>query len=165
MIGTPRLTHPFDPRYQQARSLLCSDDGLREYELLFEVEVHDLVCRVSPKKPPARKQVLAAGRQLAVADEVAHATLANLVHRIGITHDVRLKLPKPLYGNESFRADASLLRESGGLFEVLVSFYNAKERCCTEANIWIYALDTATFLSLLPGKKMPAALAPLFPGQ
>lgn len=109
--------------------------------LAFELDGNRVFCHVDANDAFCGKaKVVNAGKVQAVVDDLAHAAVAALKKRVGVTRESRLRFLKPLYAGEVFRADGTLFRDTGDLFVVQVRLNNRKEQLCVEGEVEVFGL-------------------------
>ncbi len=127
-------------------------DGARVYAV---VEVDD--------KLSGRAKVLPPGATQGVIDDCAHATIAALKKRIGVTRESRVRFLKPLYKGEPMRVEGTIMKESPDLFTVAVRLIDKKLQLCVEGEIDIFALSADQVRRMTPDGMVPPELKRYLP--
>lgn len=127
-------------------------DGNRVYA---HVEATAELCGRTRVVPPSSIQ--------GIADDLAHATLATLKKRVGVTRESRIRFLKPLYAGETLRADGTLLRDTGDLFVIQLRINNKKEQLCVEGEVEVFGLTAEQMRRMTPDGMIPADLKRYLP--
>lgn len=135
------MGRPISTEYTQGRKLLTGVLDPSGLNLAFELDGNRVFCHVDANEAFCGKsKVVPAGRVQSVIDDLAHATVAALKKRVGVTRESRIRFLKPVYGSDVFRADGTLFRDSGDLFVVQVRIHNRKEQLCIEGDVEVFGL-------------------------
>ncbi len=135
------MGRPISTEYTQAKKLLTAVLDPSGLGLAFELDGNRVFCHVDANDAFCGKaKVVPAGRIQGVVDDLAHATLAALKKRVGVTRESRIRFLKPVYAGDVFRADGTLFRDTGDLFVVQVRISNRKEQLCIEGEIEVFGL-------------------------
>jgi hypothetical protein len=153
------MGRPISGEYRLARRILTGSSDPSGLNLNFELDGSRVFARLDPKRavgPGVR--VLTAGPIAALLDDLAHATVAALRKRVGITREARIRLLKPPYTNDALRADGHFLRETGGLFTIAVRLLDGEERLCVEGEIEVFALQAEQLRRMTQDGMLPVEL-------
>lgn len=111
-------------------------------DLSFSLDGNRVFTAIEPNALAVGKAaVVSPGMIQAVVDDVAHAGLAALAKRIGVTRESRVRFLKPLYVNDTLRVDGYVLSESNGLYVLRTRMLNSKEQLGVEADVEVFALS------------------------
>ena len=158
------MGRPISTEYTQGRKLLTGVLDPNGLGLAFELDGNRVFCHVDANDVfCGRAKVVAAGRVQAVVDDLAHASVAALKKRVGVTRESRLRFLKPLYAGEVFRADGTLLRDTGDLFVVQVRLNNRKEQLCVEGEVEVFGLTAEQVRRMTPDGMIPPDLKRYLP--
>ena len=158
------MGRPISTEYTQARKVMSGVLDPSGLGLSFEldgsrvfthVEAHESFCGKAKVVPPGPLQ--------AVAEDLAHATVAAIKKRVGVTRESRMRFLKPLYAGEVFRADGTIFRDSGDLFVVQARLLNRKEQLCVEGEVEIFALTAEQMRRMTVDGMVPAELRRYLP--
>ncbi len=135
------MGRPISTEFQLARKILTGVLDPSGLALPFELDGNRVFAHVDANAEfCGRTRVVPPGRVQGVADDLAHATVAALKKRVGVTRESRLRFLKPLYAGDVMRADGTIFRDTGDLFVVQVRMHNRKEQLCVEGEIEGFAL-------------------------
>lgn len=153
LIGRKILTGVLDP------------SGLK---LVFELDGNRVLCNVDANEGMCgRAKVVPPGATHAVVDDLAHATVAALKKRVGVTRETRIRFLKPLYAGERFRADGTIYRDglaSGGdILVIQTRLVNKKEQLCVEAETELFPLTAEQVRRMTPDGMVPLELRKYLP--
>src|SRR5262249_7529396 len=143
------LTGVHDP---SGLKLVFELDGNRVFA---HVDANDDVCGRAKVVPPGVVQ--------AVADDLAHATVAALKKRVGVTRESRIRFLKPLYAGEHFRADGTVFRDTGDILVVQTRMMNRKEQLCVETETEVFPLSAEQVRRMTPDGMVPPELRKYLP--
>lgn len=145
------MGRPISTEYTAARKLLTGVLDPSGLALPFELDGNRVFCHVDANDAFCGKaRVVPPGRVQAVADDLAHATLAALKKRVGVTRESRIRFLKPLYAGEVFRADGTLFRDAGDITVVQVRLSNRKEQLCVEGEVELFGLTAEQVRRMTP---------------
>ncbi|MFZ9887769.1 MAG: hotdog fold domain-containing protein [Myxococcota bacterium] len=158
------MGRPISGEYRIARRLLTGALDPTGLQLPFELDGSRVFTVVDTRQlQTGTSRVVAAGPLASISDDLAHATVAALCKRIGVTREARLRFLKPLYVKDSLRADGTMLRENNGLFTVSCRILDADERLCLEGEVEIFALQSEQVRRMTPDGMLPLELRRFFP--
>lgn len=158
------MGRPISTEYNQGRKLLTGVLDPSGLGIAFELDGNRVFCHVDASEAFCGKsKVVPAGRAQAVVDDLAHATLAALKKRVGVTRESRLRFLKPVYSGEVFRADGTIFRDTGDLFVVQVRINNRKEQLCIEGEIEVFGLTAEQVRRMTPDGMIPPDLKRYLP--
>lgn len=151
--------------YQMARKLLSGARDPSGLALRFMRDGE----RVAAKTRIAAEQAggartIASGPLSALCEETAHATVAALKERVGITREVRLALLKPIYAEKAVTALGTIVRTSDALFVVRIQLIDEGGHTAGDAEVELFALSAAQFRRMSPDGMLPHELRRYFPG-
>ena len=145
------MGRPISTDYTSARKLLTGVVDPSGLALAFELDGNRVFCHVDANDVFCGKsKIVPPGRVQGVADDLAHATLAALKKRVGVTRESRMRFLKPLYAGEVFRADGTLLRDANDIVVVQVRIHNRKEQLCVEGEIEVFGLTSDQVRRMTP---------------
>src|ERR1043165_960872 len=117
------MGRPISTEYATARRILTGVRAPSGLKLVFELDGNRVFAHVDANDGVCgRAKVVPPGVIQAVSDDLAHATVAALKKRVGVTRESRIRFLKPLYAGEHFRADGTLFRDSGDIVVVQARF-------------------------------------------
>lgn len=158
------MGRPIATEYLQGRRILTGVLDPSGLGLVFEMDGNRVYTRGDAnERMCGRSQVIPAGATQAIVDDTAHATVAALKKRIGVTRECRVRFLKPLYAGEPFRADGTLARDGSDLFVVQVRIVNKKEQLCVESETEVFALSGEQVRRMTQDGMVPAELRRLLP--
>jgi acyl-CoA thioesterase FadM len=158
------MGRPISTDYTVARKLLTGVVDPSGLALTFELDGNRVFCHVDANDAFCGKaKVVPPGRIQGVADDLAHATLAALKKRVGVTRESRVRFLKPLYAGEAFRADGTLFRDASDIVVVQVRIHNRKEQLCIEGEIEVFGLTSEQVRRMTPDGMIPADLRRYLP--
>lgn len=158
------MGRPISTEYTAARKLLTGVLDPSGLGLAIELDGNRVFCHVDANDAFCGKgKVVPPGRVQAVADDLAHATLAALKKRVGVTRESRLRFLKPLYAGEVFRADATLFRDANDIVVVQVRINNRKEQLCIEGEVEVFGLTAEQVRRMTPDGMIPPDLRRYLP--
>lgn len=158
------MGRPISGEYRLARRILTGSLDPSGLNLPFELDGSRVFAQVDTRRlATGGARVLAPGPVANVIDDLAHATLAALRKRVGVTREARVRFLKPLYTKDGMRADGHLLREAGGLFTIGCRVVDAEERLCVEAEVEVFALQAEQLRRMTPDGMLPVELRRFFP--
>jgi acyl-coenzyme A thioesterase PaaI-like protein len=163
------LGRPISTEYASGRKILTGISDPSGLRLVFELDGNRVFCHVDANEALCgRAKVVPAGVVQSVVDDLAHATVAALKKRIGVTRECRIRFLKPLYGGESFRADGTLFRDgspsgAGDILVVQARFMNKREQLCVEAETEVFPLSAEQVRRMTPDGMVPAELRKYLP--
>jgi acyl-coenzyme A thioesterase PaaI-like protein len=153
------MGRPIATDFTHARKLLTGVLDPSGLGLVFEHDGNRVFCQVDANDALCGKsKVVPSGRAHAVADDLAHATVAVLKRHVGVTREVRLRFVKPLYAGEVFRADGTLLRDAPEITVVQVRLFNRKEQLCIEGEVEVFHLTNDQVRRMTQDGSVPAEL-------
>jgi hypothetical protein len=145
------MGRPISTEFTQARKLLTGVLDPSGLGLAFELDGNRVFCHVDANDAFCGKaRVVPPGRVQAVVDDLAHAALAALKKRVGVTRESRIRFLKPLYSGEVFRADGTLFRDTGDIAVVQVRLHNRKEQLCVEGEVEVFGLTAEQVRRMTP---------------
>lgn len=97
-----------------------------------------------------------------VVDDLAHATVAALRKRIGVTRESRVRFLKPVYAGNRFRIDGTIAKEAGELVTVSARLTNERDQLCVEADIEVFLLGADQVRRMTPDGMLPRDLRRFF---
>lgn len=142
------------------RTGVLDPSGLK---LGFEQDGNRIYCFVDAAAVNGRSGVVIPGVTLAVIDDLAHATVATILRRVGHTTETKLRFLKPLYAAERFRADGTILRDAGNLCAVQIRLINKKEQLCVEGEVDVFLLVNDQVKRMTPDGNVPQDLRKYLP--
>jgi acyl-coenzyme A thioesterase PaaI-like protein len=132
--------------------------------LVFELDGSRVFTHVNATEALCgRAKVVPPGVVSAVADDAAHAVVAALKKRIGVSREARIRFLKPLYVGEPFRADGTVFRDTGDVVVVQVRMHNRKENLCIEAEVEVFGLTAEQVRRMTPDGMIPPELKKYLP--
>jgi acyl-CoA thioesterase FadM len=150
---------PISTEYTAARKILTGVNDPSGLKLVFELDGNRVLCHVEADEALCGKsKVLPAGQTQAVVDDLAHATVAALKKRIGMTRESRIRFLKPLYADQRFRADGTIFRDTGDIVVVQCRLMNKKEQLCVEAETEFFSLTAEQVRKMTPDGMVPLEL-------
>jgi hypothetical protein len=145
------MGRPISTEYALARKLLTGVLDPSGLALAFELDGNRVFCHVDANDAFCGKaKVVPPGRVQGVADDLAHASLAALKKRVGVTRESRIRFLKPLYAGEVFRADGTLFRDAGDITVIQVRMHNRKEQLCVEGEVEVFGLTAEQVRRMTP---------------
>lgn len=158
------MGRPISTEYVLGRRILTGVPDPSGLGLTFELDGNRVFSHVDANPGLCGKaRVVPAGKVQGIADDLAHASVAALKKRVGVTRESRLRFLKPLYAGEVFRADGTLFRDSGDLFVIQVRLTNRKEQLCVEGEVEVFALTGEQVRRMTPDGMIPAELRRYLP--
>ena len=162
------MGRPISIEYLVGRKILTGVPDPSGLKLVFELDGNRVLCHVDANEALCgRSKVLPAGQTQAVVDDLAHATVAALKKRVGVTRESRIRFLKPLYAGERFRADGTLFRDglaSGGdILVVQARLLNSREQLCVEAETEVFPLTAEQVRRMTPDGMVPPELRKYLP--
>ena len=129
-------------QYLAGRRILSGVLDPSGMQLAFDLDGSRVYCSVDANEGVCgRSRVVPAGVVQSIVDDLAHATVAALKKRVGVTREARLRFLKPLYAGEVLRADGTLFKDGDELFTIQARLMNPREQLCVEGEIEIFALS------------------------
>ena len=158
------MGRPISTEFQAGRKILTGVSDPSGLRLVFELDGNRVFCHVDANEEvTGRGKVVPPSIVQAVADDLAHATVAALKKRIGVTRESRIRFLKPLYTGEHFRADGTVFRDTGDIVVVQARMVNKKEQLCIEAETEIFPLSAEQVRRMTPDGMVPAELRKYLP--
>jgi len=158
------MGRPITTEYRLGRKLFFGVSDPSSLGLSFELDGSRVFTFVDPKKLlVSGPQTVPPGLVMAVADDLAHAAVASLKKRIGVTRETRLRFLKPLYRDEVARADGTIASAQGEVVHVLMRLLNAKDQLCVEADVEVFLLGADQVRRMTPDGMVPPDLKRFFP--
>lgn len=158
------MGRPIQTEYTAGRKILTGVSDPSGLRLVFELDGNRVFCHVDANEALCgRAKVVPAGVIQAVTDDLAHATVAALKKRVGVVRESRIRFLKPLYAGESFRADATLARDTGDLVVVQARMVNKKEQLCVEGEIEVFGLTAEQVRRMTSDGMVPPELRKYLP--
>jgi acyl-coenzyme A thioesterase PaaI-like protein len=158
------MGRPISTEYLLARKMITGANDPSALALSFELDGNRVFCHVDANDTfCGRAKVVHPGRLQAVADDLAHATMAALKKRVGVTRESRLRFLKPLYAGDVFRADGTLFRDAGDITVVQVRLHNRKEQLCVEGEVELFGLTGEQVRRMTPDGMIPPDLKRYLP--
>jgi acyl-coenzyme A thioesterase PaaI-like protein len=150
--------------YLLGRKLVTGVTDPSGLKLAFELDGNRVYCNVDANESiSGRSRVVPASVIGGIVDDLAHATVAALKKRIGVTREARVRFLKPLYAGEVLRADGTLHKDGDELFTVQARLMNPREQLCVEAEIEIFGLSADQARRMTPDGMLPADLKRYLP--
>lgn len=159
------MGRPISGEYRLGRKLVTGSSDPSGLKLQFALDGNRVFTLFDSAHPLAGSaRVLGPGFLAAVADDLAHATVAALKKRIGVTREARLRFLKPAYAGDGMRADGTLFREGSASDVVLVQVrvFNAKDQLCVEGEIEVFLLASEQIRRMTPDGMVPLELKRFF---
>lgn len=158
------MGRPISTEYQAGRRIVNGVPDPSGLKLAFELDGNRVFCNVDAgEQLCGRGKVVPAGAVQAVVDDLAHATVAALKKRIGVTRESRVRFLKPLYGGEPLRADGTIFRDSGDIVVVQARLLNKREQVCVEAECEVFPLTSEQVRRMTRDGMVPAELKRFLP--
>jgi acyl-coenzyme A thioesterase PaaI-like protein len=158
------MGRPITTEYLHGRRILTGVVDPSGLGLVFELDGNRVYARGDGNdRVCGKSKVIPAGATQSIVDDAAHATVAALKKRIGVTRESRVRFLKPLYAGEPFRADGTLARDGSDLFVVQVRIVNKKEQLCVEGEVEVFALSGEQVRRMTPDGMVPAELKRYLP--
>lgn len=158
------MGRPISTEYALGRKILTGVPDPSGLKLVFELDGSRVFCHVDAgEQLCGRARVVPAGGAQNVVDDLAHATVAALKKRVGVSRECRMRFLKPLYAGERFRADGTIFRDSGDIIVVQTRLLNRKEQLCVEAETEIFPLTAEQVRRMTPDGMVPAELRKYLP--
>jgi acyl dehydratase len=158
------MGRPISTEYALARKILTGVPDPSGLKLVFELDGNRVFCHVDANEGfCGRAKVVPPGGVQNVVDDLAHATVAALKKRVGVTRESRVRFLKPLYAGERFRADGTIFRDSGDIVVVQARLVNKKEQLCVEAETEIFPLTAEQVRRMTPDGMVPPDLRRFLP--
>jgi acyl-coenzyme A thioesterase PaaI-like protein len=155
---------PITTEYVVGRKILTGVPDPSGLKLVFELDGNRVLCNIDANEAVCgRTKVVPAGQTQAVIDDLAHATVAALKKRIGVTRESRIRFLKPLYAGERFRADGTIFRDTGDIVVVQARLMNKKEQLCVEAETEVFPLTAEQVRRMTPDGMVPVELRKYLP--
>jgi acyl-CoA thioesterase FadM len=157
------MGRPISTEFQAAKRILTGVVDPSGLGLVFEldgnrvttvVEANEVFCGRGKVAPPGKTQ--------AVVDDAAHAAVAALKKRVGVTRESRLRFLKPIYIGDVVRVDATLLRD-GDVVVVQVRVHNKKEQLCVDGEVEVFILLSEQLRRMTPDGMIPTDLKRYLP--
>lgn len=158
------MGRPISGEYRHGRRLLTGVLDPSGLDLPFELDGPRVSCTFeADRKVTHGARVVPTGFLQSVCEDLAHATLAALKKRIGITRESRLRFLKPLYANDTFRAVGTLFRDADqGVVQVQAQIFNSKGQLCFEGEVEVFLLDAQQVRRMTPDGMVPLELKRYF---
>ena len=158
------MPRPISGDYRLGRRLVTGALDPSGLELAFSLDNNRVYCHVEATPSLVGKaRVVPPGVVMAVVDDLAHASVAALRKRVGVTRETRVRFLKPAYAGDTLRADGLLVGEVNGLFTVGIRILNHKEQLCIEVETEIFALTAEQVRRMTPDGMIPFELKRYFP--
>ncbi len=158
------MGRPISGEYRIARRILTGSLDPSGLNLPFELDGSRVFCHADTKRlQTGSSRVVSPGSLANILDDLAHATVAALRKRVGVTREARVRFLKPLYTKDGLRADGHLLRESGGLHVIGCRVLDGEERLCVEGEVEVFALMAEQVRRMTPDGMLPVELRRFFP--
>lgn len=158
------MGRPITTEYVVGRKILTGVPDPSGLKLVFEIDGNRVLCNVDANETICgRTKVVPAGQTQAIVDDLAHATVAALKKRIGVTRESRIRFLKPLYSGERFRADGTIFRDTGDIVVVQARLMNKKEQLCVEAETEVFPLTAEQVRRMTPDGMVPVELRKYLP--
>ncbi len=158
------MGRPIATDYELSRKILTGVTDPSGLGLRFELDGNRVFAHVDANAEfCGRTRVVPPGRIQGIADDLAHATVAALKKRVGVTRESRIRFLKPLYAGELLRADGTLLRDTGDLFVIQLRINNRKEQLCIEGEVEVFALTAEQVRRMTPDGMIPPDLRKYLP--
>jgi len=158
------MGRPISTEYLLGRRILTGIPDPSGLNLTFELDGNRVFAHVDANPALCGKaRVVPAGKIQGVADDLAHAAVAALKKRVGVTRESRLRFLKPVYAGEVFRADGTLFRDSSDLFVIQIRVSNRKEQLCIEGEVEVFALTADQVRRMTPDGMIPPDLKRYLP--
>lgn len=158
------MPRPISGDYRLGRRLVTGVPDPSGLGLAFSLDGNRVYCQVDATPALVGKaRVVPAGLVQAVVDDLAHATVAALRKRVGVTRETRVRFLKPLYASDTFRADGLVVGEANGLYTVSARLMNSKDQLCVEAETEVFALTAEQVRRMTPDGMIPFELKRYLP--
>lgn len=158
------MGRPISIEYTLARKVLTGVPDPTGLRLVFELDGNRVFTQVDANEPLCgRSKVVPPNVVQGVVDDLAHATVAALKKRVGVSRECRLRFLKPLYVGERFRADGTLFRDTGEILVLQARLINRKEQLCVEAETEIFPLSGEQVRRMTPDGMIPPDLRKYLP--
>ncbi len=158
------MGRPLSTEYLAARKLVTGTSDPSGLGLAFELDGNRVFCHVDANEAfCGRAKVVPPGRVQSVADDLAHASVAALKRRVGVTRESRLRFLKPLYAGEVFRADGTVAREASDLTVIQVRLLNRREQLCVDGEVEVFSLTSEQVRRMMPDGMLSAELKRYLP--
>lgn len=158
------MGRPISTEYAVGRKILTGVPDPSGLKLVFELDGNRVLCHVDANEALCgRAKVVPAGQTQAIVDDLAHATVAALKKRIGVTRESRIRFLKPLYTGDRFRADGTIFRDTGDIVVVQCRMLNAREQLCVEAETEFFSLSAEQVRRMTPDGMVPLELRKYLP--
>ena len=158
------MGRPITTEYVVGRKILTGVPDPSGLKLVFELDGNRVLCNIDANETICgRTKVVPAGQTQAIVDDLAHATVAALKKRIGVTRESRIRFLKPLYSGERFRADGTIFRDTGDIIVVQARLMNKKEQLCVEAETEVFPLTAEQVRRMTPDGMVPVELRKFLP--
>ena len=161
------MGRPITTEYLLGRKLVTGVSDPSGLSLTFELDGNRVFANVeATERLCGRSKVVPPGVLHGVLDDLAHATVAVMNKRVGLTRESRVRLLKPLYAQDRFRADGTIFRaahDAGEVFVVQVRVLNKREQLCVEGELEIFALTAEQVRRMTPDGMIPADLKRYLP--
>lgn len=158
------MGRPISTEYAVGRKILTGVLDPSGLKLVFELDGNRVHCSVEANDSICgRAKVVPAGQTQAIVDDLAHATVAALKKRIGVTRESRIRFLKPLYAGDRFRADGTIFRDTGDIVVVQCRMMNKKDQLCVEAETEFFSLTAEQVRRMTPDGMVPVELRKYLP--
>ena len=158
------MGRPISTEYTAGRKILTGVLDPSGLKLVFELDGNRVYSHVdATEQLCGRAKIVPPGVIQAVCDDLAHAVVAALKKRVGVTRESRIRFLKPLYAGESFRADATIFRDTGDILVVQARFMNRREQLCVEGEYEVFPLSAEQVRRMTPDGMVPAELKKYLP--
>lgn len=158
------MGRPISSDYLLGRKLLTGVSDPSGLGVAFELDASRVYAVVeADEKLAGRAKVLPPGSVQSVVDDCAHAAVAALKKRIGVTRESRVRFLKPLYKGEPVRVEGAVQKEAGDLFTVAVRLIDRKLQLCVEGEVELFALSAEQVRRMTPDGMVPADLKRYLP--
>ncbi len=151
--------------YRLGHRLMFGTTDPSGLNLTFEWDGNRVFTNLESKPSLHDKSSLFSGGLVhSIADDLAHATLAAIEKRIGMTRDVKLRFLRPLYARENIRADGtvSLDDSAQGSTPIHIRIYNQKDHLCVEGSISIFHFNADQIRRMSSDGMVPQGLRNYF---
>lgn len=158
------MARPISTEYAAGRKILTGVLDPSGLKLVFELDGNRVLCNVDANEAMCgRAKVVPAGQTQAIIDDLAHATVAALKKRVGVTRESRIRFLKPLYTGDHFRADGTIFKDTGDIVVVQCRLMNKKEQLCVEGETEFFSLTAEQVRRMTPDGMIPSELRKYLP--
>jgi acyl-coenzyme A thioesterase PaaI-like protein len=158
------MGRPITTEYTLGRKIMTGIADPTGLRLVFEHDGNRVYCHIDANEALCGKaKVVPPGVVQGVADDLAHAAVATLKKRIGVTRESRLRFLKPLYTGEHVRADGTVFKETHDVVTVSVRLVNKRDQLCVEGEVEVFGLTAEQVRRVTADGMVPAELRRFLP--